>query len=532
MRWVATLLLCALGAAGCRSASSREAAATEPAAAPPPAPDPEQDEAYESCRARIAETLDQPAMPGAPELERQRAEVLGRARGAPLWWLDAPPAAELPESARDLVKSLSRRGAFHRVRSLKKRFSGERDTLRALFLRDGYLFSSDPHEALALVTLLELPDLFDDPTLFLQRGADVHELRRVDGKKPRYVQVEGERTAELLFGDRVARTRPELAAPLHRDLRDLARAEGFDRARILHRTRGALVAELRFGGAWIRALLESQGAKLELACLDATASGRRRVRAWQDADAPRRRALAELRAAIDQQLGEGLPFDRPREEETAERDGQLRPAWRWAYKNRQSWFRFDDETYPVFDASGRPHPPQVCVDFVLDSYERASGTWFAPKGGDPARTIGALDFDAHGITNRRGVLAFEKFAEEHPELFEHQRLAPEQRVQFRERTRFFEFLVENADLFRPGDVVAIQGRKNDGLIHQHAILIEDTDPLTGFPDALADQMKRPRRRTWEGIMAEAPLRSLLFRVRPKPSVLLALAPPSEQPLGR
>jgi len=73
-------------------------------------------------------------------------------------------------------------------------------------------------------------------------------------------------------------------------------------------------------------------------------------------------------------------------------------------------------------------------------------------------------------------------------------------------------------------VVAIQGKKADGLIHQHAILIEDTDPLTGFPDALADQMKRPRRRTWEGIMAEAPLRSLLFHVRPKERVLSSLVP--------
>jgi len=82
--------------------------------------------------------------------------------------------------------------------------------------------------------------------------------------------------------------------------------------------------------------------------------------------------------------------------------------------------------------------------------------------------------------------------------------------------------LEHADDFRPGDVVAIQGRKADGLIHQHAILIEDTDPITGFPEALADQMKRPRRRTWEGIMAEAPLRSLLFHVRPTEAMVASL----------
>ena len=77
---------------------------------------------------------------------------------------------------------------------------------------------------------------------------------------------------------------------------------------------------------------------------------------------------------------------------------------------------------------------------------------------------------------------------------------------------------------RPGDVIAIQGKKADGKIHQHAILVEWADPITGFPSGLADQMKRPRRRTWEGIMAEAPLRSLLYRARPRDTVWTRLDP--------
>jgi hypothetical protein len=72
--------------------------------------------------------------------------------------------------------------------------------------------------------------------------------------------------------------------------------------------------------------------------------------------------------------------------------------------------------------------------------------------------------------------------------------------------------------------VAIHGKKADGKIHQHAILVEWSDPLSGFPYGLADQMKRPRRRTWEGIMAEAPLRSLYYRVRPQPAVFERVDP--------
>jgi hypothetical protein len=177
----------------------------------------------------------------------------------------------------------------------------------------------------------------------------------------------------------------------------------------------------------------------------------------------------------------------------------------------------------VYDARGRPHPPEVCVGFVLDSYERAAGTWFSPLGQGPGRVEGRLDFTAFGIENRSGVMAFERFAEEHPELFEHRRFHGEERVPFRDRRRFFAWLVAHADVFRPGDIVAIRGRKDDGRIHQHALLIEDTDPVTGFPDALADQMSVPRRRTWENIMGPAPDRSLVYRVRPTPALIAELA---------
>jgi hypothetical protein len=395
--------------------------------------------------------------------------------------------------------------------------------LRALLLREGYVFAADPVEALALISLLDLAKLFDEPKLFLERGSVVYTLTRVDGRFPSYRYADG-RTAELLFGDRLALEERGLKDPLHRDLRTLRRELGFDRARVLELRQSGMLAELRFGGAWVKTLLPAKGAQLTLGCHDATKDERARLATWRNDDARRRSATLRLHAAIDEEVKEQLPFDRPREEETADKDGNLRPNWRWAFEHGQAWFSFEEKSYPVFDAKGRPFPPQVCVDFVLDSFERASGTWFE-KGSDGVgkRVVGKLDFDAHGIKNRRGVLAFEKFAEENPTLFTHSRFAPEERVPFGERARFFAFLSKNADRFRPGDIVAIQGRKADGLIHQHAILIEDTDPLTGFPDALADQMKRPRRRTWEGIMAEAPLRSLLFHVRPTNQVLFALA---------
>src|SRR4029079_19772670 len=99
-----------------------------------------------------------------------------------------------------------------------------------------------------------------------------------------------------------------------------------------------------------------------------------------------------------------------------------------------------------------------------------------------------------------------------------------ERIPFGERSRFFAELRDYADEIRPGDVISIQGEKRDKHIHQHAIFVERADPVTVFPFGLADQMKRPRRRTWEGIMAEAPKRSLFYRARPRDEVFAKIDP--------
>jgi hypothetical protein len=516
------LLALLVSVTGCKSDKS---VAEGSAQAAPLASAPAVDGELSACRAKIDALRSEPSLPGTPDFDRLRAEILGRARGEPMVFVREPratPDGELSEAARLTRAALAKASAYSRVKSIKSRHRGDRATLRALLLREGYLYSSDPHEALALVTLLDLPTLFDEPTIYLARGHRVRELGRTKGRYPEYRDAEGH-TADLLLGDRVATTRAALANPLHRDLRALAREIGFDRAELELRTEQALVAKLRFGGAWVHTLLVSQGAELRLDCFDAADGERRRIERWRADDAPRLKALAALHRAVDEQVNEALPFDRPHGEDTEDRDGQLRPEWHWAYLHNIGFFSFDDASYPVFDRDGRPLPPQMCVDFVLDSFERASGTWFHGRGPDVGRVVGHLDFDSFGIKNRRSVLAFETFAEEHPNLFEHERFQPEERIPFAERSRFFQFLLEHADRFRAGDVVAIRGRKADGNIHQHAILIEDTDPMTGFPEALADQMSRPRRRTWEGIMAAAPLRSLFFHLRPTNKVLLSLA---------
>ncbi len=497
------------------------------AAIAPPTIDAERD----ACRAKIALISSLPELPGAPTFDANRAEIFGRARGEPMVFVREPELtadSDLPPAwlaSRRLFEK-ARPGA--RVSSLRARHRREPEALRAILLREGYAYSPDPLDALDLVSQIFLVDLFADAEIWLQRGTDTRRLRRETKRnETTYRYVDGPldgRAADLLFGDRVAVHAEDLAAPLHRDLRALAEAEGFDRTRIDRRTEAGLVADLRFGDRHARALIPSDGAALRLDCLDEGSATRAAVKAIVDEGAPRRRALAKLHETVTTVLGESFRFDRPEGEKGPDRDGTLRPVWASAYLSGRSSFDYDGTTYAVFDGAGNAWPPEVCVDFVLDTFERTSGSWFRPRGPSLGRDRGRLRFDEAGTANLRGVIAFGQFAEAQPSLFTMRRFAGKERIEFRERSRYFQFLTDHADEIRPGDVIAIHGMKRDNRIHQHAILVEYADPITGFPGGLADQMKRPRRRTWEGIMAEAPLRSLLFRARPTAEVFARIDP--------
>ena len=508
--------LAAVAPSASAAASGAPAASAHPSGSSLPSADTRAAES--ACATRIEAALSTPARPGAPAFDQDRPAFLGRARSEPMVFIDEPAAIAESEVDRALLpswKELRQGPPGGRVARVIARHRRDRVALRTLLLRQGYVYAPDPHDALALTTGLHLADLFDEPEIWQSRGADVWKLeRRVTRFERSYVHADGPRrglTADLIFGDRVALQADGLNDPWHRDLRALADVEGFDRTRIVHRSPAALVVELRYGEAWSRALLASDGARLSVACR-ASATGE--VAAFQARTAARRQALSRQSGMVTAQVDEALRFDRPEGEKTAERDGQLRPRWFDAYRRGAQAFEAEGHSYPVFDPSGRPWPPQVCVDFVLDTYERAGGTWFTARGEAPTRRVGTVDLDAEGIRNRRGVLAFETFASSRPDRFAVRRFSGNERIPFERRADFFAFLLAHADEFQPGDTLAIHGRKRDGLIHQHAILLERTDPVSGFPYGLADQMKRPRRRTWEGIMAEAPLRSLLYRVHP------------------
>ena len=481
------------------------------------------------CRARVATVLASPKAPGAPAFDAARIEFLGRVRGEPAYFI-REPAATL-ESTLDprlvaSAKTFAMQRPGGRVVNLLKRYKHDPRALRSLLLREGYAYAPDPADALMLITQVALTDLFDEPQIFLMRGTTIRQLTRTTiNKEQRYIDTKG-KSADMLFGDRVAVTEKELSEPLHRDIAALSESAGFDRLRIKHATNDAVVADVRFGETWANALLVSDGPKVSLTCIAEDRPARDTIAAYLESSAPRRRAVQAIRETITKVVDESFRFDRPEKEPNHFRDGILRPQWITAYLQGRTTYTFEKHSYPVFGPDGLAYPPEVCVDFIIDTYERAAGSWFRSQGEPPGRTPGRLSLSAPKKPAPRGVVGLADFAEDLPDLFKVVRFQGNERIPFGERTKFFENLRDGADL-QPGDIVAIQGLKRDDYVHQHGIFVDRIDPLTGFPFGLADQMKRPRRRTWEGIMAEAPKRSLYYRARPTEEMMKRIDPGSQ-----
>lgn len=453
----------------------------------------------------------------SPEL---RAQLLGRTKNVPVLFLSRPePTANNPTAAalRQMLEASPGYATFDTVVG-KVRKSPE--LARAVFLRDGYLYTENP-ELAALYGSLTLSLLFRDPELAIVRGTEELSARRLEDGDYEYTSGdERGRRAKLLLFDRIAAAGSELSPVLHLDLRPVAQKLGFDELLVRHATAEQLLVDAVYAGAKVPTLLRVAGSQASLAC-EALGHEREQVLAYRAQAERAREAQARLLSAIKEQVDEALPFDEPKTED-GQQDGKLRPEWRNAYFNGSSSFEFNGDKYAVFDGAGRPRPPQVCIDFVLDTFERAGGGWWQPRSLPRQRLVGRLAFDDPALENRRSVESFLDFARGHERDFEVYDVPTEERVPLRNREQFFASLYRSRAQFRRGDIVAILGPRDDEKLHYHSFLIVAADPLSGMPTELAANAGRPRIRSWEGEMQNAPRRSILARVRPRMVWLEAL----------
>jgi hypothetical protein len=478
------------------------------------------------CNERILAVLDEPTLPGTPELDLLRARLLSDVKAEPVLFTQRPGYAESGDAA-----VLSYRRWLERTRhpmsvlgQLMPFVIAKPEVGRDVLLRDGYLYAESAVLAGALVSVVRAEHLFREPEIWIQRGERLLRARR-DGKVYRYVDgAQQDEVVTLLLFDRVGSG--PVPEAVHRDLRALRDRLHFNRLQVLHQTEGSMVVELFYGDRGVVTLLESHGAHVSLACEMPAPELASEIRVLRERGDRRLKAVRALQSAIALQIDDRLPFDEPRHERGQE-DGKMRPLWIWAYLEGRADYDIRLDTYPVFDARGRPHVPEVCVDFLLDTLERAGGTWWRARGEPRERVAGRFDFDQFARTELRRAPAFVAFARAHPEWFEVLEVGAADQHEMGDEA-FFEYLEQHGSDFSPGDMVLIAGRAPwdpSNTIHYHSFFVYESDPVSGMPTLVAGNPGHPRLVAWQWEARRTPKRSLRFRIRPDTDWLVAIVNP-------
>lgn len=496
----------------------------EPASGPTVASTPPQAEA-DRCQILREQLGKVPQLPGAPDLARVRPHVLARARSVPVLFERTPQAADNAVAARLRAELVASEYPDHAILQVLRKTRGNWALRRAIFLFEGYLYAELPLLALRVSQIIRLDHLFDDERLVIQRGERWIHVQRREGKYFRAPDgASGDalssELASLLLFDRVAASKEEMGEPLHIDVEPLARRVGFSSLEVLAITAQRWAFRARSYDA--KSLLiversaEPQSAAVTVVCESSRqpeqlAEERQKLLSDQRLVDP---ILAAARAMIERRL----PFDEPRTEE-GQQDGHLRMHFRAAYKSYQYTYEFNGDNYYVFDRLGRVRLPQVCIDFISDAFDWGTGGSWPDRGHGRARIKGALHFASLDIKNARSVEHLAAFASKTPEWFEMTWVEKEERVKFRDSTRFFAELSKNAHHYRRGDVVFIYGLRDDGKHHYHSFFIDQKDPVTGMPTVVAANAGPPQARSWEGEMQNAPRRAIVAKMRVRREVL-------------
>lgn len=475
-----------------------------------------------ACQARVQSVLNMDEVPGAGQFDARRLEILTRAKSEPVLLTRAPefkdegPVRPLVAGYRRMLASSKH--PWGTLEGLLPKFESTPGLGREVLLRDGYLFSDNPEMAFALVGLISAEHLFGHDTIWIKRGEALYTAERRRGE---YFFSDGPNEGErvrLLLLDRIG-TGPVPDDSIVRDFRALKYRLHFDKAKITRVTENAILAELRYGNVGVPSVLSSDGAHLKLECEIVNQAQRARLQTARDDAAARQVVVQALRRSMQGEIEDQLPFDEPRREWGLQLDGKLRKNWLTAYMQGEKDYAINGDKYFVYNSNGGVMVPQVCVDFLTDTFERASGTWWAPKGSPPGRVLGKLSFDGMDVLERaklRRVPGFLDYARNHPDKFDVWDIREKDRVPIGSRAALLEFLSQHVTDFQPGDIVVIRGRTpwDKVEMHYHSFFVYESDPITGIPLALVGNAGRPSVRFWEVESRRTPEREIWHRVRP------------------
>lgn len=476
--------------------------------------------AVDPCALVLDELRRAPALEGAPLLAQHRVELLGRARGTPVDFV-RPPLVSTNPRARPFVKALLESAdPAVTIHQILRKTRSDRALRREIFLREGYLYAETPLLGLRLSQILRIDHLFDVPQIEVHRGESV---LRAEKQGDTYKNVEGGSDVALLLFDRIRRAENAPSKLLHVDFHSLVEELGARRLSVSRRTEQGWLLSATYEGTTglfevpFAVSVDGVSGRAHLRCEQVPSESKSELERTRVREREHRVHFGPLRAAIDRIVALRLPFDEPRTE-FGQEDGKLRVAFTQAYREGRETYEFNGDRYYLFDRDGEVRLPEVCVDFITDAFDWATGGSWAKRGAGRQRVKGALHFASFALDNSRSVESLASFALAHPRWFDVLEFSPKERVRFAERSRFFKLVESKIPDFRLGDVLLINGLRDDERYHYHSFFIYELDPLTGAPILLAANAGPPQIRSWEGEMSSAPRRFLVYRLRPRPEL--------------
>ena len=228
---------------------------------------------------------------------------------------------------------------------------------------------------------------------------------------------------------------------------------------------------------------------------------------------PSREYLIEpIITSIEKQSSEFLPFDEPRTE-YGQQDGKLRPNWEHAYLHKRRFYVFNGDRYPTVVKNNAPFVPQVCADFIVDTIDRAAGTWYRPSLKRPGKDIGRFHFrqmiiDAGLYPRRVGDLV--KYFKQNPDDFEFVFEGQGAAVGDVKSLKQF-FKQEDAKI---GDIIFISGKVPWDKVneHQHSFFVTGYDE-NGFVEYVTGNPVYPVKRSLKVEGGRSPERKVTHIIR-------------------
>lgn len=233
--------------------------------------------------------------------------------------------------------------------------------------------------------------------------------------------------------------------------------------------------------------------------------------------------IQPLLDAIYIQTEEKLPFDEPRREYGLQLDGKLRPEWWRAYRKKKLIYIFNGNKYGTISKGGVPFVPQVCADFIVDSIDRAAGTWYNKGLANPHRIAGRFDLRkaiSEEELNPRSVTGLIEYFKNHPDDFEFL-FEGKSSTNIGNISKLESFLLEYRASV--GDIVFIDGRVpwDRYHIHKHSFFITGIND-EGYVDKIVGNSVYPVERSLTAEGKRTPNRYITHIIRLKSSFLQRL----------